>query len=204
MDSEGLPSSSTTADPNCVLKWPKIKTSDYWKWTLTVPVTSDSDQQVFWRASLRWKMSSMASCTATQWSWLNCPLFQKTRLKIIRWNSNSEASPGRGRWPGTIQEIKCSAVTAMLPSSLRSHQLPVLYNLWILTFLLLPQRKKPLKFLNPEFITPEAHRTHIVPHTPFGAKLLCQAFFQNMTNTQGQADLSPLPPPVSELFQNPF
>lgn len=98
MDSEGLPSTSTTADPNCILKWSKIKTSDYWKWTLTVPVTSDSEEFL---SDGRCALSSMASSTAIQWSWVNCPLFLKTRPKILRWNSNSEASPGQGRWPGT-------------------------------------------------------------------------------------------------------
>lgn len=86
-------------------------------------------------------LSSKASNTDVQWSWTNCPLFQKT--KILRWNSNSEASPGQGRWPGTIQDPKGSEGAVTLPSSLRSYQLPVLYYLWILTFLLLPQRKKP-------------------------------------------------------------
>lgn len=78
-----------------------------------------------------------------QWSWMNCPQFQKTKPKILRWNSNVDASSGQGRRPGAIQEPKCSEVTVTLPSSLRSHQLPVLCHLWIPTFLLPPQRKKP-------------------------------------------------------------
>lgn len=118
--------------------------------------------------------------------WAAWPLAQPS--SGAEWTAHSFRKPGpkysggtpiqrpvQGRWPGTIQEPKCRDLTLVLPSSLGLHKLPVLYYLWILTFLLLSQRKKLPKFLNPEFVTPEAQRTHIAPHTPFVVKFSCQA-----------------------------
>lgn len=89
----------------------------------------------------RCSFSSMASNTAIQGAEWAAHCLRKPCPKHS--GGAPMQSSGQGRWPGTIWEPKCSEVTVTLPSSLRSHRLPVLYDLWILTSLLPPQRKKP-------------------------------------------------------------
>lgn len=64
---------------------------EHWPSLLPQIVTNRFSEELL--SDGRCALSSMASSTAIQWSWMNCPLFQKTRPKILRWNSNSEASP---------------------------------------------------------------------------------------------------------------
>lgn len=83
-----------------------ITESEHWLSLLPLTLTNRFSEELL--SDGRCALSSTASNTAFRWSWMNCPLFQKTRSKTLRWNFNSEASPAQERWPGTIQEPKCS------------------------------------------------------------------------------------------------